>query len=312
MPRAVAAGRWSTLAPYTLFVFDLRYHVASLTAVFVALVIGILVGVGLSGKGFVNDAERANLTGQIADLRQQRDGAKESFESADRRARALKDLADTTYPAIADRRLKGVGVAVLFVGPVSQTVSLAIGRAIRDAGGSVVRTRSISVPLDVAAVQKALRQPAFAEFQGPDRLAELGNALATELLDGGDTPLWDALGQIIVQERDGPASPPVDAVALARSAPAQVGMTKTFLGGVYGGFARSGLPAVGTEAPGTVLSALPAFGRAGLSTVDSLDTSVGRLGLVLLLGGADPGSYGLNETATDGVLPPIPPAPAQG
>ena len=41
--------------------FDLRYHVASLAAVFVALVIGIFVGVGLSGKGFVNDAERANL-----------------------------------------------------------------------------------------------------------------------------------------------------------------------------------------------------------------------------------------------------------
>ena len=55
--------------------FDLRYHVASLTAVFVALVIGILVGVGLSGKGFVNDAERANLNGQIADLRQERDAA---------------------------------------------------------------------------------------------------------------------------------------------------------------------------------------------------------------------------------------------
>jgi len=49
-------------------VFDLRYHVASLTAVFVALVVGILVGVGLSGKGFVNDAERSNLNNQIADL----------------------------------------------------------------------------------------------------------------------------------------------------------------------------------------------------------------------------------------------------
>ena len=50
--------------------FDLRYHVASLTAVFVALVIGILVGVGLSGKGFVNDAERDNLTSQISALQQ--------------------------------------------------------------------------------------------------------------------------------------------------------------------------------------------------------------------------------------------------
>ena len=60
--------------------FDLRYHVASLTAVFVALVIGINWSViGLSGKGFVNGAERANLTGRIADLQHERDVAKASL-----------------------------------------------------------------------------------------------------------------------------------------------------------------------------------------------------------------------------------------
>ena len=39
--------------------FDLRYHVASLAAVFLALIIGIVVGVGISGKGFVSDSERS-------------------------------------------------------------------------------------------------------------------------------------------------------------------------------------------------------------------------------------------------------------
>ena len=48
--------------------FDLRYHVASLAAVFVALVIGIFVGVGLSGRGFVNDAERKNFQARIDEL----------------------------------------------------------------------------------------------------------------------------------------------------------------------------------------------------------------------------------------------------
>ena len=48
--------------------FDFRYHVASLAAVFIALVLGILVGVGLSGRGFVNDAERENLQSRIDDL----------------------------------------------------------------------------------------------------------------------------------------------------------------------------------------------------------------------------------------------------
>ncbi len=293
--------------------FDLRYHVASLTAVFVALVIGILVGVGLSGRGFVDDAERANLTRQIADLRQQRDDAQQSLASAGRSAQALKDFADVAYPVVVPGRLKGRRVAVLFVGPIDRGVSFAIGKAVRDAGGAVVRTRSIGVPIDVPAVQDALRRlPAFRRLQGADHLDDLGNALADELAAGGKTPLWDALGEVIVQEREGPAAPPADAVVVARSADPQRGATKAFLAGLYTGLARSGAPAVGTEASGTAASAIPAFSLAGLSTVDAVDTSAGRLGLVLLLGGAEPGSYGLSEAARDGVLPAIPPSPSPG
>jgi hypothetical protein len=294
-------------------VFDLRYHVASLTAVFVALVIGILVGVGLSGKGFVNDAERKNLTGQIADLKHQRDVANQTLDAEGRRAAALKSFADVTYPAVVPGRLDGRKVAVLFVGPVDQGVSFNIEKAVRDGGGTVVRTRSISVPLDMPAVQDALRgDTAFRRLAGRANLGQLGGALAGELATGGKTPLWDSLGKIIVQEREGSSTPRADAVVVVRSAQPQHGQTKTFLAGLYSGLARSGEPAVGTEASGASPSAIPAFSLAGLSTVDSVDTSAGRLGLVLLLGGAEPGSYGVREPAKDGALPPIPPLPAQG
>ena len=37
--------------------FDLRYHVASLAAVFIALIVGILVGVGLAGSGVTKEAD---------------------------------------------------------------------------------------------------------------------------------------------------------------------------------------------------------------------------------------------------------------
>ena len=293
--------------------FDLRYHVASLTAVFVALVIGILVGVGLSGKGFVNDAERANLTRQIDDLRQQRDAAQLSVEFAGRGEQALKDFADTAYPVVVPGRLAGQRVAVLFVGPIDAGVSFAIGKAVRDAGGTVVRVRSVGVPLDTKAVQDALRrQPAFKQLTGANRLEDLGGALAAEFADGTKTPLWDALDDIMVPEREGLATPPADAVVVVRTAEPQRGATRTFLAGVYAGLARSGVPAAGTESTGAQRSAIPAFALAGLSTVDSIETSAGRLGLVLLLGGAEPGNYGVEDAATDGILPPIPPLPAQG
>jgi hypothetical protein len=154
--------------------------------------------------------------------------------------------------------------------------------------------------------------PAFRRLQGADRLGDVGNTLADELATGGKTPLWDALGEVIVQEREGPAAPPADAVVVARSAEPQQGATKALLAGIYSGLARSGVPAVGTEGSGSGSSAIPAFSLAGLSTVDSVDTSAGRLGLVLLLGGAEPGSYGLGEASRDGVLPAIPASPPSG
>ena len=293
--------------------FDLRYHVASLTAVFVALVIGILVGIGLSGKGFVNDAERKNLNGRIADLQHERDVARASLDTANRGARAFDDFADAAYPTVVPGRLARKRVAVLFVGPVDQGVSFAVAKGVRDAGGTVVRTRSISVPLDVARIEDGLRgDPAFRRYLGVAHMTDLGDALAKELAAGGKTPLWDALGKVIVQEREGSATPPADAVVVVRSAEPQRGLTKALLAGMYGGLARSGVPAVGTEAVGTSPSAIPAFSLAGLSTVDSVDTSAGRLGLVLLLAGGEPGSYGVGETAHDGVLPSIPPLQPQG
>ena len=42
--------------------------------------------------------------------------------------------------------------------------------------------------------------------------------LAEELAAGGKTPLWDALDEVIVQEREGPAAPPADAVVVVRTA----------------------------------------------------------------------------------------------
>ena len=293
--------------------FDLRYHVASLTAVFVALVIGILVGVGLSGKGFVNDAERDNLTSQIAALQREVDAAQGSLDSANRVEDALRRFADETYPAVVPGRLQGKRVAILFVGPVDAGTAFTIRKATVDAGGSVARVRSIATPLDTKRVGEILRrQAAFRRFQGVARLGDLGGELASEFVRGEKTPLWDALDESLVLEREGRSAPPVDAVVVVRNADPQRGPTRAFLAGVYSGLARAGVPAVGVEPSDSGASAIPAFALAGLSTVDSVDTSSGRLGLVLLLAGSAPGSYGIEETASDGVLPPVTPSPAQG
>ncbi len=292
--------------------FDFRYHVASLAAVFVALVIGILVGVGLSGKGFVDDAERRNLNDRIAGLEQQVDDANGSLATLDRLRRALDDYAAKTYPAIAPGRLDGRRVAVLFVGSIDPRVSLAVDGAVRKAGGTVVRLRAIRVPVDPEAMREALRRrPALTELAAPDAMDDIGKELARELVAGGRMPVWDALAATLVEERDGVSAAAADAVVVARPEEPQRGATRNLLASLYETLSGSGIPAVGVDREGRVPSAVPAFQAAGLSTVDSVNTPAGRLALALLLAGAEPGSYGIEESARDGILPPVTPTNPQ-
>jgi hypothetical protein len=292
-------------------VFDIRYHVASLSAVFVALVIGILVGVGLSGRGFVDDAERKNLTREIAGLKADREATSGLLDLADRRQRAMQDYAAGTYPVLVPGRLRDRRVAVLTIGPVDPAVDFAVRKAVHDAGGKVVRMRALRVPLDAAAVQEAIaKRPDLKGYEGVEHLGDIGSDLGAELVAGGKAPLWDALDEVIVDEREGLSPTPADAIIVARPATPQRGRTQEFLGALYRGVARSGVPAVGIELGDARPSAVPAFVRAGLSTVDSVETPAGRLALVFVLGGGQPGSYGTAATATDGILPPVPPAVA--
>jgi hypothetical protein len=46
--------------------------------------------------------------------------------------------------------------------------------------------------------------------------------------------------------------------------------------------------------------------------VDGIDTPAGQLAMAFLLAGARPGSYGLGDSAGDGILPDPPPLPAPG
>jgi hypothetical protein len=293
-------------------VFDLRYHVASLAAVFLMLVVGILIGVGISGRGFVDDAERDRLNGRIADLQSQVDAAKADSDDLQRRQEAAAHFVASAYPVLAESRLTGKRIGVVVLGAVEQDSLPFVDRAIEDdAGGRVVRMRAIMLPLRLDAVESKLTSKReLAGYVGEKQLGNLGRDLGRELAAGRETPLWAALEGEIVEERSGNFADPVDGVVVIRSAEPQEGPTSRFLAGLYQGLNSTGIPVVGVEPARVTQSAIPVFQRHGLSTVDGIDDELGQLALVLLLAGADPGDYGVRDTAKKGILPPIEPLPA--
>ncbi len=290
--------------------FDLRYHVASLAAVFVALLLGIFVGVGLSGRGFVSDAERENLQAQIDALRAERDSAVAQVASADRRGVDLDEFAKTTYPELVAGMLQGKTVGIVFVGSIDQGLAGTVRRSVGDAGGRVALVRALRVPLDPEATDAALRaETDTRELAGAANRERLGRELARELVTPGPNPVFDQLARVIIEEQSGTAGRALDAVVLARPAAPQRGQTEQLLAGLYSGLAAAPVPTVGVEKRDAGTSAVGVFRRRGLATVDGADDSAGQVALVFLLAGARPGSYGTGEDAVDGVIPEPPPPP---
>jgi len=293
-------------------VFDFRYHVASLAAVFLALVIGILVGVGISGRGLVDKSERKILQNQIAQLQSDLDSAKASSAQLEQQQEATKTLVQDAYPALMAGRLAGKKIALVVVGSDGGAAASNVDKAVADAGaGEVVRYRALKVPVDVASLGGVLaKHKQLASYVGDAKLGDLGRELGRELVLGGKSPAWDALAGQLVEERHGVSAAPVDAAVVIRAVGPQNGPTGRFLVGLYKGLADAGVPAVGVEVSDTTPSAEPAFRTSGLSSVDDVDTPLGHLALALLLAGGSPGDYGVGaKTAPDGLLPPVVPLP---
>ena len=272
--------------------FDLRYHVASLAAVFLMLVVGILIGVGISGRGFVDDAERNNFKPEIAGLEEQVDAANATADDFERRQQAAENFVESAYPALAAKRLDGKNIAILVLGPVDPTVSAVEREVEEDADGRVSRMRALELPLRLEAVEAALSaKPELGGYVGDDQLGNLGRDLGRELAAGGETPLWDALeARARRGARGRPRRPGRRRGRDAHRPSRRRARPRASSPASTRGSAAPACPVVGVEPTRVEQSAIPVFQRYRLSTVDGVDTPVGALAMLLVL--ADPAAAG--------------------
>jgi Copper transport outer membrane protein, MctB len=298
--------------------FDLRYHVASLAAVFLALVIGIVVGVGIADRGLVDKAQNDLLEQRVSRLQSQLDQARDQSTRLAQEQKAARGFIEDAYPALMNDRLKGRRIALVFIGSLDGKIRTSVEQTLADAGAPpALRVRALRVPVNVdEMVRKIASERGLERFVGDERFNDLGRgsaqdaeligkALGEDLATGGDATLWDALAGQLIEERIGGGKRPVDGVVVYRSAGRQYGDTASFLGGFYRGLASSRIPAIGVESSRDAQSTVGVFRRFGISTVDDVDTPMGRVALALLLDHAKYGHYGLKPEAREGVLPPI-------
>lgn len=278
-----------------------RYHAASLTAVFIALAVGILVGIGLAddvvstASQELEDSLRANLEEVEAE-------AVEAELQLDR----VRDYATATYPTLVRNRLQGREVAVVGVGGLSRDTTADITEALAPTGAEIGDVAVIRPP-DLEALEMAAPERFEALASDPESLRGFGETVGRQLVGGG--PLIDAVGDQLFSRQEGDFGE-VDSVVFVAPPPpgedeetgdAEQGraLVESILAGAAAGpgqnvaVARSGSEAM-----------MEPFRDEGISTVDHLDQTAGRVSMVLVLAGAN-GNFGTGEDS-DGLVPELP------
>src|SRR3954453_1294971 len=121
---------------------DFRYHALSLVAVFLALAIGIVLGVTI-GDSLVSDAERSLRGGLRADVENARSNAAQARDNVSARDRMLDQL----YPQLVATRLNGERIALVSWGTLPGNLQSSGRDAVSKAGGRLDSVSVFDTPL---------------------------------------------------------------------------------------------------------------------------------------------------------------------
>src|SRR5215218_4745420 len=159
---------------------DFRYHALSLVAVFLALAIGIVLGVTI-GDSLVSDAERSLRGNLRADVEHALGDAAKARAELNGRDRMLDEL----YPSLVDTRLNGERVALVSWGPLPKNVEAGVRDAVSKGGGRLDSISVLDAPL--SELEKVIGSDAFSEETADDEtLKGLGRSLARSIISGGE------------------------------------------------------------------------------------------------------------------------------
>jgi copper transport outer membrane protein MctB len=265
---------------------DLRYHLISLISVFLALAIGILLGVAMADRGVVSDRMQAEITSIERQLdRQQREIGKQNEHIAEQEM-MLERMSEVM---IADS-LEGEDVA-LVAGPYAEPDTYqAVESDLSEAGANITSVETLAVPdpTEVTDGELATREATTQVESG------YATNVARKVL--GYTGEGAEFPEIVVFVGGGEI--------LDDAPPGTLKALKAVQRRMFEIWLDAGVRVVGAETSDAGRTEVPLFQNAGIPSVDYADEPAGRAALIQLAATDIEGSYGTKDTASGPFPPP--------
>jgi hypothetical protein len=276
---------------------DMRYHVISLVAVFLALGIGILLGTTIVERGLV-----AEQKAQIKSLRETFEEIKTKNTELNDELDAYRRYASESRAFMVAGRLVDRSIAVIAAKDPDDKGLNSIYDGVAAAGGTIPVTITISgsdaykdqtvianlnTLFGVQADEQALRERVFAE-------------VVNQLKTAGNLGILTTLEQLDVIQLRGVLQGPVSQAMLLGGIEDKA-LNKTDVP-LIKAFTSAGFPLMGVGSEQTPDSVLVTYSKNGISTVDHVETTPGQVAMVMVLQGAS-GNYGSGKSSGGRMIP---------
>ena len=288
-------------------IVDMRYHVASLVAVFLALGLGILVGANIGGRAINLQFEKqiAKLEQTYEKIREDQKLLQSSLQIKESELEIANQFQKAIIPNLITNRLIGRRIAII---RTNETVDFKYGKQLvnllRQAGAEVTSITSLTKVISPADPQfKTELVDAFDLPMTEDTqlFSQISNKIIKIITQGqGSSQLLYLQNKNLVQLWGEYNKGYVDTIIfLGGGKTPESNHTKEVDLPLLEAVRRNGIVAIGVEPSFVTESYMRLYQTRCQGTVDNVETPPGEATLVYLLASGKKGFYGTKDTARD-------------
>lgn len=293
-------------------IIDIRYHIASLIAVFLALGIGILIGSAVLGNN-VNEAIVQqqkqivdNLQKDFDQMRQENQNAQDEIANYKTALTIHKQFEQSVVPALLQNKLKDKNIAII------ETSSYGFHEEwinnIKLAGAKVISVTTVLEGFDLKndETRKALATKLLLTDSSEASVSkEIAREIAGGIISAQNIENLQYLEQLGLIKFLGEYGTPVDAVIFVGGSQTEPNERLANLDlPMIKGFLSQKISVYGVETSDVAFSYMKEYQKLKVTTVDNIDQSAGQVSLIAAISGK-PGNFGIKPTARQ-LMPLLP------
>jgi hypothetical protein len=269
----------------------LKYYIILLIGIFLALGLGILIGVTLENNNVLENQQELiirQIESEFEALRNEADMLKKTLAALEEQKAQADSTCEYLFSRLIEDRLHGLKVSIINLG--QDDISPDLIQLLKLAGASVESSITVRTDLyarqDLSAALEAFLQNGHDGMERNDFHSIVAGELVSSLIEGAFTPLSVRLKEMHLIQASSNLKQSSDVVILSgngKNKQAQSSQESNFDIVLIQTALDMGLPVVAVDPSSVEESAISEYEELGVSTVRDIDTVYGKLALISIL-----------------------------